>query len=75
MTARVSISTWYRCEGRFPAIAECPKCSGGMLGPDAPHSIDIDGNVEASVVCARPGCDFHAYVKLEQWHGPAVAHA
>lgn len=51
-------------------IVFCPKCGGGLLGDDAPHGVKENGDVYQSLVCRHPGCDFHAFVTLENWtHG------
>lgn len=31
------------------------------------HKIDKSGQVQPSVVCPVEGCDFHEFIKLEDW--------
>ena len=60
--------TWWGQHLEKPYIA-CPKCGGTLLGPPAPHTIETNGDVNGSVVCGHSGCDFHRYVRLEEWAG------
>jgi hypothetical protein len=60
--------TWWGDHLEKPLIA-CPDCGGTLLGPPAPHTIEPNGDVNASVVCSHSGCDFHTYVTLEGWTG------
>jgi hypothetical protein len=54
------------------------RCSRGHLSSldsnfDRPrrnhHVISDDGSVSPSVVCPHEGCDFHEFIKLEDWKG------
>jgi hypothetical protein len=56
------------------------RCACGvLLGNPTLHSIDADGTVNASIVCAktsmgRPPCGFHVFGKLGDWtYGPMKA--
>ncbi len=42
-------------------------CPQGHLGVLPNHEIDKEGLVTPSVVCPKPSCDFHSFVKLEDW--------
>lgn len=48
-------------------IVSCPKCGGLNLGDDAPHHVEPNGDVNASLICAH-GCGFHAFITLERWN-------
>lgn len=41
-------------------------CDAGHLS-GLPHDIDDDGAVTPSVVCAKPDCPFHDFVRLAGW--------
>jgi hypothetical protein len=46
----------------------CPGC-GNTQGLS--HSIDAEGNINPSLVCDVPPCNFHEYGKLDAWtYGP-----
>lgn len=48
----------------------CPECGGGLLGEESTHEIRENGDVNNSVICGHPNCNFHEFVKLENWdHG------
>lgn len=51
--------------GKGTAYVECPKC--GQYAGLSDHEIKEDGTVDPSMVCPNKGCDFHDYVKLEEW--------
>lgn len=53
---------------RLPII-QCPGCDENLLG-NSSHGVDINGNVNASVVC--PHCEFHNYVVLEDWNSGVI---
>lgn len=36
---------------------------------DTKHKIAQDGTVSPSVVCVRPGCKFHEFIRLLGWRG------
>jgi len=59
---------WLPCHAstmhRFKATMACSRGHVLTLGG---HSIDADGTVMPSVVCPKPGCSFHTYVRLEGW--------
>lgn len=61
---------WFFSPSMMFPIVECPHCGCGMLGDPAPHGIHADGRVYNSVVCES--CDFHNYIKLEEWNGRAI---
>ena len=42
-------------------------CPNGHLGGLGDHTIADDGTVSPSVVCPRPGCDFHDHIRLVDW--------
>ncbi len=50
--------------GRKIAIT---RCSNGHVGSLEDHEIAPDGTVSPSVVCQVEGCDFHDYIKLEDY--------
>lgn len=43
----------------------CPDC--GKAGALTDHDIDKSGYVRPSLVCPNDDCDFHQFVKLEDW--------
>lgn len=47
------------------AIVGCPTCSHVASLTARTHRVLSDGTVRPSFVC--PGCDFHAYIRLENW--------
>jgi hypothetical protein len=49
---------------RFKAEMTCKSGHGLVLKL---HSVSADGVVTPSVVCLRPGCNFHEFVRLEGW--------
>lgn len=59
---------WSPCHpstiGRFKASMTCPNGHGLTLRN---HSIAVTGEVSPSVICPRPGCSFHEFVRLERW--------
>ncbi len=69
MRVLIDEDKWYVVEGEKKPCIECPNCGGGLLGDNAPHSIDENGNVNASVVCTHKGCEFHANIQLIGWNG------
>lgn len=60
--------TWKACHpstvSRFKAEMTCPYGHGMTLKG---HAIDSDGTVRPSVVCPKPGCSFHEFVRLVDW--------
>lgn len=52
-----------KSDGSVPALIICPKC--GNLAMLVNHQITDDGTVTPSVVC--PMCNFHEFIKLEDW--------
>jgi hypothetical protein len=61
---------WTAChpstQRRFKADLTCFRGHGISLKN---HKIAADGRVVPSVVCLAPGCDFHEYVRLDEWSG------
>jgi len=59
---------WNAChpstEHIFKAELTCPR--GHRLTLKG-HSISEAGQVQPSVVCRHPGCDFHEFVVLDNW--------
>lgn len=51
-------------DGRRQVIT---KCANGHIGSLDDHTIAADGTVSPSVVCQHEGCNFHEYIKLEDW--------
>ena len=51
-------------------LLNCPKC-GNDLGVAGwhykNHTIAPDGTVSPSMVCTHDGCDFHEFIKLENY--------
>ncbi len=43
------------------------KCPNGHLATLHDHEIDADGIVQPSVECPDDNCDFHSYIRLEDW--------
>lgn len=65
---------WNAChpstEHIFKAELTCPR--GHKLTLKG-HRISEEGQVQPSVVCRHPGCDFHEFVVLDNWaHRRAV---
>lgn len=60
--------TWYfwAMSRRVGVIIVCPLCSkeGTLV-----HQIRTNGDVEPSVRCSHAGCDWHEFVRLEDWPG------
>jgi hypothetical protein len=52
-------------DGSITALVKCPGCDrhASLSG----HEIKDDGCVHPSLVCPRDGCEFHEFVKLEDW--------
>lgn len=42
-------------------------CPNGHYGVLLDHEISNDGTVSPSVECSEEGCNFHEYIKLEDW--------
>jgi hypothetical protein len=42
-------------------------CTNGHIGSLSDHEILPDGTVNPSVVCPHEGCNFHEFIKLEDW--------
>ena len=74
MRVLITDDNWFLPTNFTRPIITCPACKGSLLGDDAPHGIDEEGNVNASVVCEHPKCKFHAMVKLENWNHGIVKH-
>lgn len=59
---------WNAChpstEHIFKAELTCPR--GHRLTLKG-HAISAEGQVQPSVVCRHPGCDFHEFVVLDNW--------
>jgi hypothetical protein len=43
----------------------CPKC--GEVASMASHTVADDGSVTPSAICPNNDCDFHEYIKLDDW--------
>jgi len=72
MSVIIKKEDWTFAEGmKFPII-QCPSCGSGILGDTCPHGIHSDGSVYASVVCQNDECNFHSYVKLENWNNGEI---
>ena len=69
MVVIIPKSKWYIVEGERKPSVECPKCGEGLIGDAAPHRIFADGTIKNSAVCQNPKCDFHSYIKLDEWTG------
>lgn len=52
---------------RHYALITCPTCHKALSVGVGGHSIAEDGTVSPSVVCPRPGCTFHEFVRLADW--------
>lgn len=59
--------TWFLPVGWKKPVLTCPSCGGTLLGDQAPHKIKKNGDVNGSIVCGHPGCNFHAFVRLLEW--------
>lgn len=67
--------TWYQYkDGKEKPYISCPKCGLANLGPSATHSVSKTGEVNASVVCGHPPCDFHEFIFLEDYDGEEFEH-
>lgn len=64
--------TWWHPGGHRKPVISCPKCGLTSLGDVAPHTIEENGDVNASVICGREGCDFHEFIHLLDWHGGRI---
>lgn len=49
---------------RFKATITCPNGHGMVLKH---HIVSHGGVVSPSVICREKGCDFHAFIFLEDW--------
>lgn len=64
---RAKPNTWgvnILSDGRTQIIT---RCSHNHIGSLTDHTIADDGTVSPSVVCQHPGCDFHEFIKLDEW--------
>lgn len=52
-------------DGSITALVKCPGC--GRHASLSAHEIRHDGSVFPSLVCPYDGCEFHEFVKLEDW--------
>ena len=43
------------------------RCSNGHIGSLDYHAIAADGTVKPSVVCQHNGCNFHEFIKLDDY--------
>jgi len=66
-------SWWLPLGAQKPYIA-CPLCGGTLLGDKVTHVVSDSGEVNASVVCRHPGCNFHKYITLSGWKGTKMEH-
>lgn len=69
-----SKGTWFTMPDEIKPLIACPKCDGWFLGDTATHSIEENGDVNASVVCPYEPCDFHEFVNLVGWSGGKINH-
>jgi hypothetical protein len=53
-------------DGRQQVIT---RCANGHIGSLGNHRIAADGTVSPSVVCQHPGCNYHEFIRLEDWKG------
>lgn len=51
-------------EDETGVIFTCPNGHGAWL---MMHSIASDGRVNPSCICPKEGCDFHRWIRLENW--------
>lgn len=58
---------------KFKPLIECPNCDATLLGDNAPHGVRENGEVYESVVCND--CEFHDFVKLENWNKCEIPHS
>lgn len=59
---------WKECHPRTRAIFKAElTCSNGHGVSLRGHSIAASGRVSPSVVCLASGCNFHDFVRLEDW--------
>lgn len=66
----LSPGTWAIGQGERKPLVACPVCECYNLGDEAPHRIESNGDVNASVICWN--CGFHAFIKLVGWEGGSV---
>ena len=67
--------TWHggkKSDGTRTALMACPAC--GKIASLGDHEIDVDGNVNPSVVCPL-GCAYHEWVTLDGWNVPGAEDA
>lgn len=60
-------ATW---KAGSPPIIRCPNNHASVM---LDHVIKDNGQVIGSVLCPEPGCGFHEFVQLENWHPPALS--
>lgn len=61
---------WQKNNSGLLAECCCPKGHGGTLRSPkfkGNHDVDDNGVVKPSYVCTEKGCDFHAWVVLDDW--------
>lgn len=51
-------------DGRIQVLT---RCANGHIGSLDDHTIADDGTVSPSVVCQKPGCNFHEFIRLDEW--------
>jgi len=50
------------------AVLVCPNGHHACICSER-HTINATGEVSPSCICPRDGCNFHDFVKLENWAG------
>lgn len=53
-------------DGRWQVVTTCGQC-GAVAGCLVKHSIEENGEVNASYVCSATGCGWHVFVRLDGW--------
>lgn len=56
-------SNWQHFQGT--AVVKCLNCN--KRATLSKHVIELDGTVKPSLVCPYADCNFHEFVKLEEW--------
>lgn len=54
-----------KTDGKRTAIIVCPLCKKQVSLSG--HTIKSDGHVSPSLVCPHNECNFHDYIKLDNW--------
>lgn len=62
-------NTWAKHVYQSGHVEVITRCANGHIGSLGNHTIADDGTVTPSVVCQKPGCNYHEFIQLEGWKG------